>query len=64
TRLLARLVTDHTELLTVVAGAEVTDDQRARMQEIVAAAEQAHPHLEVIWVEGAQPAYPWLLGAE
>jgi hypothetical protein len=64
TRLLARLVTDHTELLTVVAGAEVEEDRRARMREIVAAARDAHPNLEVVWVDGAQPSYPWLLGAE
>lgn len=64
TRLLARLVTDHTELLTLVAGADVDDVRRADMQQVVAAIETAHPALEVVWLEGGQPAYAWLLGAE
>lgn len=64
TRLLARLVTDQTELLTVVSGAEVDEGGRSSMQQAVAAVEAAHPDVEVVWVEGGQPAYPWLLGAE
>jgi DAK2 domain fusion protein YloV len=64
TRLLARLVTDHTELLSVVAGRDVEDAQRADMEAVVAALEAAHPRLEVAWFTGGQPAYPWLLGAE
>lgn len=64
TRLLARLVTDQTELLTVVAGAEVEEAARAGMERVVGAIEQAHPGLEVTWVDGGQPGYPWLLGAE
>nr|WP_281496836.1 DAK2 domain-containing protein [Ornithinimicrobium sp. F0845] len=64
TRLLARLVTDQTELLTVVSGAGVDPAQRAGMEQVVAAIEQAHPGVEVVRVEGGQPAYPWLLGAE
>ena len=64
TRLLARLVTDQTELLTVVSGAEVDPAARAGMEQVVAAIEQAHPDVEVVWLEGGQPAYPWLLGAE
>lgn len=64
TRLLARMVTDQTELLTVVAGAEVEQPERAGMERVVGAIEQAHPGLEVTWVDGGQPGYPWLLGAE
>ncbi|WP_109474764.1 DAK2 domain-containing protein [Ornithinimicrobium cavernae] len=64
TRLLARLVTDQTELLTVVSGADVEPAQRAGMEQVVGAIEQAHPGVEVVWVDGGQPAYPWLLGAE
>lgn len=64
TRLLARLVTDQTELLTVVRGAGVDPDRREGMEQVVVATQRAHPDLEVVWVEGGQPAYPWLLGAE
>lgn len=64
TRLLARLVTDRTELLTVVSGAEVDEAARTGMEQVVGAIEQAHPDVEVVWLEGGQPAYPWLLGAE
>lgn len=64
TRLLARMVTDQTELLTVVAGADVEQPERAGMERVVGAIEQAHPGLEVTWVDGGQPGYPWLLGAE
>ncbi len=64
TRLLARLVTDQTELLTLISGAEVSAPRRAGMQQVVAAIERAHHDLEVVWVDGGQPAYPWLLGAE
>ncbi|WP_114906172.1 DAK2 domain-containing protein [Ornithinimicrobium murale] len=64
TRLLARLVTDQTELLTVVAGADVGPDERTGMEHVVGALERAHPEIEVAWVDGGQPGYPWLLGAE
>ena len=64
TRLLARLVTDQTELLTVVAGLDVEQTQHAEMEAVVAAVEAAHPDLEVAWFTGGQPTYPWLLGAE
>ncbi|WP_256838632.1 DAK2 domain-containing protein [Ornithinimicrobium faecis] len=64
TRLLARLVTDQTELLTIVAGAQVDTGQRDEMEQVVGAIESAHPGLEVDWIDGGQPGYPWLLGAE
>lgn len=64
TRLLARLVTDQTELLTIVSGADVDEAQRTSMEHLVGAVEQGHPGVEVVWFEGGQPAYPWLLGAE
>lgn len=64
TRLLARLVTDRTELLTVVAGQDADEEARDGIRQVVGALEQAHASLEVVWVEGGQPVYPWLLGAE
>ena len=63
-RLLARLVTDQTELLTVISGADVDAGQQRGMKQVVAAVERAHAALEVVWVEGGQPTYSWLLGAE
>lgn len=63
-RLFARLVTDQTELLTIVVGAQVTDEQRHSMELLVGATESAHAGLEVAWLDGGQPGYPWLLGAE
>lgn len=64
TRLLARLVTDQTELLTLVSGAPVDAASRTGMEQVVNSIEQAHPDIEVVWLDGGQPAYPWLLGAE
>ncbi|QDO89166.1 DAK2 domain-containing protein [Ornithinimicrobium ciconiae] len=64
TRLLARLVTDQTELLTVVRGAGADEAARTSMDQVVGAIEAAHPGVEVLWLDGGQPAYPWLLGAE
>lgn len=58
---LAALLADGPELLTVVSG-EGAD--RPVMEELVAAAAGPGAEVEVSWVEGSQPHYPWLLGAE
>jgi dihydroxyacetone kinase-like predicted kinase len=55
------LVTDDTELVTVITGAEARAADTARLEEHVAL---AHPHAEVEVHEGDQPLYPYLIGVE
>lgn len=62
--LLARLLEEDTELLTVVAGAAVEPAEREAVQQAVESATADHPLLEVHWLEGGQATYAWLFGAE
>jgi uncharacterized protein len=55
------LVTDDTELVTVITGAEARAADTARLEEHVAL---AHPHTEIEFHEGDQPLYPYLIGVE
>jgi len=55
------LVTDDTELVTVITGVQARAADTARLEEHVAL---AHPHAEVEVHEGDQPLYPYLIGVE
>jgi uncharacterized protein len=55
------LLGESPELITVVAGAAATDDDRAA---VVEALERSFPDLEVHAVDGGQPGPPFLIGVE
>jgi dihydroxyacetone kinase-like predicted kinase len=55
------LVTDDSEIVTVLVGAEARHGETERLREQVAL---AHPHVEVEVHEGGQPLYPYLIGVE
>jgi DAK2 domain fusion protein YloV len=55
------LVTEESELVTVITGADARAGDTARLEEHVAL---AHPHAEVEVHEGDQPLYPYLIGVE
>ncbi len=61
TRLLERLVTDRSELVTVLRGADTDDATTAAITEWVA---EHHPSVEVEVHDGGQPLYPYLFGVE
>ena len=59
--LVAALVTEDSEIVTVLVGADARgagDGARARQVAL------AHPHVEVEVHEGGQPLYPYLIGVE
>jgi uncharacterized protein len=56
-----RLVDDDSEILTLVAGADATMDERRAAE---ASIQQAFPALDVQVVLGGQPRYPFLIGVE
>jgi dihydroxyacetone kinase-like predicted kinase len=57
----ADLVTEDSEIVTVLVGAEARHPDTERMREQVAL---AHPQVEVEVHEGGQPLYPYLIGVE
>jgi len=59
--LLARLVTDGCELITVIAGADADESLTAELQAWVG---RHHPGVEVEVHDGGQPLYPYLFGVE
>lgn len=59
--LVERIVRRGTELLTVVVGAEATDDQ---VDALVSRATSARDDLEVEVLPGGQPNWPFIIGAE
>jgi fatty acid kinase len=59
--LVGRLVTEDSEIVTVLAGAEARGADTDRVREQVAL---AHPQVEVEVHEGGQPLYPYLIGVE
>ena len=59
--LLARLVDDESEIVTVIIGAEARPGDTARIREHLAL---AHPDVEAEFHEGGQPLYPYLVGVE
>lgn len=58
---LDRLVSDHDELVTVLAGQDATPDDVRRVRDHLA---RAHPQVEVEVHDGGQPLYPYLVGVE
>ena len=61
TGLLATIVTDDHELLTVIAGEGADDNSTAAIR---AWMEANHPGVEVEVHQGGQPVYPYYLGLE
>ncbi|MGZ4755750.1 MAG: DAK2 domain-containing protein [Acidimicrobiia bacterium] len=59
--LVSSLVTDDSEIVTVLAGADARGAETERVRAQVAV---AHPHVEVEVHEGGQPLYPYLIGVE
>jgi DAK2 domain fusion protein YloV len=59
--LVADLVDDDSELVTLIAGAEARPADVARIEEHVL---RAHPHVELELHQGDQPLYPYLVGVE
>lgn len=56
---LAHLLSDDTEIVTVIAGSGFP---AARVADVVAAVADRHPDLEVEVIEGGQPAWPLIMG--
>jgi hypothetical protein len=61
TGVLDSIVSDDSELVTVVAGSDASDDVTTAIEEHLAA---HHDHVEVTVVSGGQPLYPYLFGVE
>ncbi len=59
--LVSVLVTEDSEIVTVLAGADARGAETERVRAQVAV---AHPHVEVEVHEGGQPLYPYLIGVE
>ena len=59
--LVAALVTEDTEIVTVLAGSDARGAETERVRAQVAL---AHPQVEVEVHEGGQPLYPYLIGVE
>ncbi len=60
-KLLAHIVDDGSEIITVLVGAEAPAAETQRIREHV---EVAFPHVEVEFHDGGQPLYPYLVGVE
>ncbi|MDQ1247449.1 MAG: fatty acid kinase [Actinomycetota bacterium] len=60
-RVVSHLISGGTELLTVVVGAEATDEQVTALTE---GATAGRPHIEVEVLPGGQRHWPFILGAE
>lgn len=61
TRLLAELIDDSHELVTVISGADAT---AAAVEEVTAWLADHHPSVEVEVHDGSQPLYPFYFGVE
>ena len=61
TALLARLVDDESEIVTVIVGSDARPGDTARIKEHLAF---AHPDVEAEFHDGGQPLYPYLVGVE
>ncbi len=59
--LVRALVTEDTEIVTVLVGSDARGPETERVRAQVAF---AHPHVEVEVHEGGQPLYPYLIGVE
>lgn len=59
--LLAKLIVETDELVTVLVGADANPDEVAAVRAYVGS---AHPHVELEVHEGGQPLYPFILGVE
>jgi uncharacterized protein len=60
-KLLATIVDDDSEIITVLVGAEAPATETQRIREHV---EVTFPHVEVEFHDGGQPLYPYLVGVE
>jgi hypothetical protein len=60
-KLLAQLVDDDSEIVTVLVGSDAPATETQRIREHI---EFAFPHVEVEFHEGGQPLYPYLVGVE
>jgi hypothetical protein len=60
-KLLAEIVDDESEIITVLVGADAPATETQRIREHV---EVAFPHVEVEFHDGGQPLYPYLVGVE
>jgi DAK2 domain fusion protein YloV len=60
-KLLAVLVDDDSEIVTVLVGSDAPAKDTERIREHI---EYTFPHLEVEFHEGGQPLYPYLVGVE
>ena len=61
TRVLDALVDDHSEVVTIVTGADADD---AGAKALIAHLRESHRGLEVSVLSGGQPLYPYLFGVE
>jgi dihydroxyacetone kinase-like predicted kinase len=59
--LVDELVTEDSEIVTVLVGADARGQDTDRVREHL---EFAHPHVEVEVHDGGQPLYPYLIGVE
>jgi hypothetical protein len=57
----ADLVTEDSEIVTVLVGSDARHGETERLREQVSL---AHPQVEVEVHEGGQPLYPYLIGVE
>jgi DAK2 domain fusion protein YloV len=60
-RLLAHIVDDESEIVTVLVGAEAPASETQHIREHI---EFEFPHVEVEFHDGGQPLYPYLVGVE
>ena len=59
--LLAHLVDDDSEIVTVLVGGDAPAAETQRIREHI---ELQFPHVEVEFHDGGQPLYPYLVGVE
>jgi dihydroxyacetone kinase-like predicted kinase len=60
--LIAKLLEDPDKfMLTVFCGVDATEDERAALESYLA---EAHPDIEVYFVDGGQEIYPYIIIAE
>jgi hypothetical protein len=59
--LLAELVDDESEIVTVLVGSDAPASETQRIREHI---ELQFPHVEVEFHDGGQPLYPYLVGVE
>ena len=60
-KLLAVLVDENSEIVTVLVGCDAAANETERIREHI---EYAFPQVEVEFHEGGQPLYPYLVGVE